>query len=236
MNIILLRKRDWINDTTVRLSDYRAHHLINIIKVQVSQTLRVGLINGDRGSARVTQLTESAVELEVMLVDAPLARHPVRLVLALPRPKMLRRVFRSVAEFGVAELHLIHSFRVEKSYWQSPYLDEDKIDMALTQGLERAGDTVLPRVFQHKRFKPFMEDVLPRISERRSVLIAHPGSDAPLATDTRAPSTLLIGPEGGFIDYEVDLAKEMGAQEVSLGTRILSVDTAVCAALAREIN
>ena len=86
---------------------------------------------------------------------------------------MLRRVFRSVAEFG-AELHLIHSYRVE-SYWQSPFLDEDKIEMALIQGLERAGDTVLPRVYQHKRFKPFVEDVLPDISKGR-LLIAHRGA------------------------------------------------------------
>ena len=164
MNIVLLRENDWINGNIVRLVDYRAHHLINVIKVEINQTLRVGLINGHRGSANVKHLGENMVELEVTLSDVPLPRHPIHLVLALPRPKMLRRVFRSVAEFGVAELHLIHSYRVEKSYWQSPFLDEDKIEMALIQGLERAGDTVLPRVYQHKRFKPFVEDVLPGVS------------------------------------------------------------------------
>ena len=178
MNIVLLRENDWTDGNTVRLTDYRAYHLINVIKVEINQTLRVGLINGNRGSANVKQLGENVVELEVMLFEAPLPRHPIHLVLALPRPKMLRRVFRSVAEFGVAELHLIHSYRVEKSYWQSPFLDEDKIEMALIQGLERAGDTVLPRVYQHKRFKPFVEDVLPDISEGRSLLIAHPGASS----------------------------------------------------------
>ena len=170
------------------------------------------------------------------LSDAPLHRHPTQLVLALPRPKMLRRVFRSVAEFGVAELHLIHSYRVEKSYWQTPHLNEDKVEMALTQGLERSGDTVLPRVIQHKRFKPFMEDVLPAISAETTLLIAHPGNSARFAADTQRPTTLLIGPEGGFIDFEVDFAEALGAQKVSLGTRILSVDTAVCAALSRELS
>lgn len=235
MNIILLREHDWITNNTVRLTDYRAHHLINVINVEVNQPLRVGLINGDRGSANVTQLSSSTVELEVMLSEAPLARHPIHLVLALPRPKMLRRVFRSVAEFGVAELHLIHSYRVEKSYWQSPYLDEDKIEVALVKGLERSGDTVLPRIFQHKRFKPFVEDALPGICEKRNLLIAHPGADHHVPTDTQKPTTLLVGPEGGFIDYEVDLATIAGARPVSLGSRILSVDTAVCAALAREL-
>ena len=236
MNIVLLRENDWTDGNTVRLADYRAYHLINVIKVEINQTLRVGLINGNRGSANVKQLGENMVELEVTLSEAPLPRHPIHLVLALPRPKMLRRVFRSVAEFGVAELHLIHSYRVEKSYWQSPFLDEDKIEMALIQGLERAGDTVLPRVYQHKRFKPFVEDVLPGVSKDRSLLIAHPGASQALPTDTRAPTTLLVGPEGGFIDYEVDLAQQAGATAVSLGSRILSVDTAVCAVLARELT
>ena len=214
MNIVLLRENDWTDGNTVRLADYRAYHLINVIKVEINQTLRVGLINGNRGSANVKQLGENMVELEVTLSEAPLPRHPIHLVLALPRPKMLRRVFRSVAEFGVAELHLIHSYRVEKSYWQSPFLDDEKIEMALIQGLERAGDTVLPRVYQHKRFKPFVEDVLPGVSKDRSLLIAHPGASQALPTDTTAPTTLLVGPEGGFIDYEVDLAKQAGATAV----------------------
>jgi RsmE family RNA methyltransferase len=236
MNIVLLRENDWINANTVKLTDYRARHLITVLKVFANQTLRVGLINGDRGLGTVTQVSDKGVELEVALSDAPLHRHPTQLVLALPRPKMLRRVFRSVAEFGVAELHLIHSYRVEKSYWQTPHLNEDKVEMALTQGLERSGDTVLPRVIQHKRFKPFMEDVLPVISAKTTLLIAHPGNSARFAADTQRPTTLLIGPEGGFIDFEVDLAEALGAQKVSLGARILSVDTAVCAALSRELS
>jgi 16S rRNA (uracil1498-N3)-methyltransferase len=236
MNIVLLRENDWTSGNTVRLADYRAYHLINVIKVEINQPLRVGLINGHRGSAIVRQVAENTVELEVTLAEAPLPRHPIHLVLALPRPKMLRRVFRSVAEFGVAELHLIHSYRVEKSYWQSPFLDEDKIEIALIQGLERAGDTVLPRVYQHKRFKPFVEDVLPGVSNDRALLIAHPGANQTLPTDTMTPTTLLVGPEGGFIDYEVDLAQQAGATAVSLGSRILSVDTAVCAVLARELT
>ena len=236
MNIVLLRENDWINANTVRLTDYRARHLITVLKVVTNQTLRVGLINGNRGLSTVTQVTGEGVELEVALSDAPLPRHPTQLVLALPRPKMLRRVFRSAAEFGVAELHLIHSYRVEKSYWQTPNLNEDKVEMALIQGLERSGDTVLPRVFQHKRFKPFMEDVLPAISAETTLLIAHPGNSAPSPADTHRPTTLLIGPEGGFIDFEVDLAEALGAQKVSLGARILSVDTAVCAALSRELT
>jgi RsmE family RNA methyltransferase len=149
---------------------------------------------------------------------------------------MLRRIFRSVAEFGVGELHLIHSYRVEKSFWQSPFLSQDKVETALIQGMERSGDTVMPRIFQHRRFKPFIQDQLADVTQGRQVLLAHPGKHATPNADSAQPRAVLIGPEGGFIDYEVALAQDMGATVVSLGDRILSVDTAICAVLARELG
>ena len=47
------------------------------------------------------------MQLHVSLTETPPTRHPLDIILALPRPKMLRRIFRTVAEFGVAHLHLI---------------------------------------------------------------------------------------------------------------------------------
>ena len=143
---------------------------------------------------------------------------------------MLRRVFRTVAEMGVSALHLIHSARVEKSYWQSPLLRAERVDAALRAGLERSGDTRLPTVHMHSLFRPFVEDQLPQLIRDRDCWIAHPG-----ATDSLAhkPSggIIMLGPEGGFVPFEVELAQVQGAHPVHLGARILSVDTAVPAAL-----
>ena len=235
MNIILLRESDWTDGQSVCLSDYRAQHIISIIQPALGQSLRVGLINGYKGVGTVTAIDPTTVQLEVALTEVPLTRHPTRLVLALPRPKMLRRILRTVAEFGVDELHLIHSYRVEKSFWQSPYLQRGKVEAALIQGLERAGDTVLPVVTEHRRFKPFMEDSLPSIAAKRDLVIAHPGGEHRLQTEDGKKRCLLVGPEGGFIDYEIELAQSLGATVAQLGNRIMSVDTAVCAVLARDL-
>ena len=235
MNIILLRQSDWTDGQSVRLSDYRAQHIISVIQPALGQTLRVGLINGHKGIGTVTAINPTSVQLDVALTEAPLKRHPTRLVLALPRPKMLRRILRTVAEFGVDELHLIHSYRVEKSFWQSPYLQKSKVEAALIQGLERAGDTTLPVVTEHRRFKPFMEDSLSSIAAERDLVIAHPSGEHRLKTEDGKQRCLLVGPEGGFIDYEIELAQSQGARVAHLGNRIMSVDTAVCAALARDL-
>ena len=235
MNIILLRESDWTGDQSVRLNDYRAQHIISVIQPALGQSLRVGLINGHKGVGTVTAIEPMTVHLDVALTESSLARHPTRLVLALPRPKMLRRILRTVAEFGVDELHLIHSYRVEKSFWQSPYLQRGKVEAALIQGLERAGDTVLPIVTEHRRFKPFMEDSLPSIAAERELVIAHPSGEHRLQTEDGKKRCLLVGPEGGFIDYEIELAQSLGATVARLGNRIMSVDTAVCAVLARDL-
>ena len=235
MNIILLRESDWTGGQSVCLSDYRAQHIISVIQPAVGQSLRVGLINGHTGIGTVTAIDRTTVQLEVALTDVPPARHPTRLVLALPRPKMLRRILRTVAEFGVDELHLIHSYRVEKSFWQSPYLQKNKVEAALMHGLERAGDTILPIVIEHRRFIPFMDDSLSSVATERDLVIAHPSGEHRMQTEDGKKRCLLVGPEGGFIDYEVELAQSLGATVAHLGNRVMSVDTAVCAVLARDL-
>ena len=233
MNIILLAPEDWLDENTVCLEDRRHEHIRGILKAEVGNALRVGLLGGLRGSGTVIKLSDEHTHLEVDLVDPPPSRHRCDLILALPRPKMLRRVFRTAAEMGVAHLYLINSARVEKSYWQSPLLQPDRIKVALTAGLERAGDTVLPQVHLHPRFKPFVEDQLPELIGSSGCWIAHPGAPEALATQSRE-GLIMLGPEGGFVPYEVELAQSMGARPVRLSDRILSVDTAVTAALSQS--
>jgi RsmE family RNA methyltransferase len=64
-------------------------------------------------------------------------------------------------------------------------------------------------------------------------LVGHPGDFPACPRAVEQPVTLAIGPEGGWIPYEVDLLRQSGLQPVQLGERILRVETAVTALLAR---
>ena len=230
MNIILLEKTDWSDNDHVVLRDHRLNHLRAVLKAETGATLKVGLVNGDAGTGQVVRINDNEACLCVTLGQPPPPRHPSDLVLALPRPKMLRRVFRTVAEMGVSALHLINSARVEKSYWQSPLLQPERVDAALRAGLERSGDTRLPTVHVYSRFRPFVEDQLPLLIRDRKCWIAHPGATDSLAHQSGG-GIIMLGPEGGFVPFEVELARVQGAHPVHLGPRILSVDTAVPASL-----
>ncbi|MCP3750150.1 16S rRNA (uracil(1498)-N(3))-methyltransferase [Pseudomonas sp. SBB6] len=233
MNLLLLEEADFIVADRVALADRRFTHMQEIHRVAVGDTLRVGRIGGLMGQAVVLRLEGHEAELSVSFEQPPPAKLPLTLVLALPRPKMLRRVFQTVATMGVPKLILVNSYRVEKSFWQTPFLEPEAIREQLILGLEQTRDTVLPEVIIEKRFKPFVEDRLPAIAQGTLGLVGHPGPYPPCPRGLNEPVTLAIGPEGGWIPYEIDLLGKAGLAPVQLGERILRVETAVTALLAR---
>lgn len=233
MNLLLVSASDFIAADRVRITDRRLQHLNTVNQASVGQNLRAGYLGGLQGQATLLTIDQNAAELQLNLQDPPPAKLPLTLVLALPRPKMLRRILQTVASMGVNKLILINSYRVEKSFWQSPFLQPAAISEQLILGLEQARDTVLPEVILAKRFKPFVEDDLPAIAANSRGLIAHPGDYPECPRALNEPVTLAIGPEGGWIPYEVELLIKAGLKPVQLGERILRVETAVPALLAR---
>lgn len=227
MNLLLLEDADFTAADKVTLMGRRLNHLLDIHKVQLGDTLKAGQINGKMGTAEVLEITSSSVKLKTNLTASPPAPLPVTMILALPRPKMLRRIFQTIATMGIKKLYLVNTWKVEKSYWQTPWLESSAIREQLILGLEQGCDTTLPEVIIKKRFKPFLEDELPSIIKHSHAFVAHPkdGIPCPIALDT--PITLAIGPEGGFIDYEVTRLVETGFQSINLGNRILRVETAI---------
>lgn len=233
LNLILFSTNDRLGSDKIVLRDHRLAHLRQVHRATVGDILRVGEIDGLMGEGEILQIDNELATLGISLAQRPPDKLPLSLILALPRPKMLRRIVRTVAEFGVSELHLINSYRVEKSYWQSPVLQSDTLRKYLIQGLEQSRDTCVPPVQCHKGFKPFAEDILPTMITGRRALLAHPGEHPQCPRDLTGNTLLVIGPEGGFIPYEVEKLEEVGCEVVSLGPRILRVENAVTALLGR---
>ncbi|MBV0933024.1 16S rRNA (uracil(1498)-N(3))-methyltransferase [Marinobacterium weihaiense] len=233
MNLILLYTSDFIDPHLVRIGDRRFQHMRSVHQAAVGETFKVGVLNGLIGQGRVTAMTDDWIELRIRLNQAPPPPLPLSLVMALPRPKMLKRTLETLATLGVKDLWLINSYRVDKSYWSTPILRPEKTLEHLLLGLEQAGDTRLPRVHLRKRFKPFVEDELPAIARHTRALVAHPYQAAPCPAPSAAPTTLAIGPEGGFIPYEVEKLQAAGLDPIHLGPRILRVETAVPVLLSR---
>lgn len=231
MNLILLYDGDFVGPGRVRLTGRRLKHIVDVQRVSEGDDLAVGLLNGRIGTGRVTTLSDEALGMDVTYEREPPAPLPVTLILALPRPKVLRRVLKTVSAMGVKKLYLVNTHRVEKSYWQTPFLREDAIREQFVLGLEQAGDTALPSVELRQRFRPFVEDELPAIIGSTLPLAAHPGASPHFPRPVRQPVTLAVGPEGGFIPFELEMLLSIGFTAVSLGERVLHVEAAIPALL-----
>jgi len=227
VNLILLNDDDFVSGNSVRLMGRRLKHILEVHQPAVGDALTVGRFGGLIGKGRITAATSVAVEMEVTLGEAPPAPLAVTLVLALPRPKVIKRVLLSVASLGVKRLYFINGFRVEKSYWQSPALSPAGIRDALVLGLEQARDTILPEVALRPLFKPFVEDELPTLIRDTLPLVAHPGTGDSCPHAVAQPVTLVIGPEGGLSPYELEKLVAAGCRPVQVGARILRVETAI---------
>jgi RsmE family RNA methyltransferase len=233
MNRILLFESDFIASDTAVISDRRFQHIKQFHQPVESQQLKVGMLNGDIGRGTVTGLSEQSITLEIHLDNTPPPPLPLTLLLALPRPKMLKRTLQTITSMGVKQIYLINSYKVDKSYWSTPVLQEQNLREQLLLGLEQSGDTLLPEVHLRKRFKPFVEDELPGLAAQSRALVAHPynASDCPVAAPVK--TTLAIGPEGGFIPYEIEKLQAIGFDAIHIGPRILRVENAVPVLLAR---
>lgn len=233
MNLILLADQDFIAEGRVRFSGDRFKQIRDVHGSAVGDTVKLGLLNGLMGVGSIENITSEFVELSVEFSERPPEKLPLTIILALPRPKMLRRIIRTAAEMGVSEVIIINSYKVEKSYWQSPLLSPENIETYLIEGLQQSKDTVLPKIRFERLFKPFVEDDLPALIDGKTAFVAHPisATACPLAFDK--PLALAIGPEGGFTDYEVQKLTQVGFESIHLGKRILKVETALPVLIAK---
>ncbi|MCP4253328.1 MAG: 16S rRNA (uracil(1498)-N(3))-methyltransferase [Candidatus Scalindua sp.] len=234
MNLIILNKTDFIEDTgQVHIRDYRLEHILNVNKPSIGDELRVGLINGNIGCGKVTYIEKEKIEMDVVLSKKPPAPLQLTLIFSMMRPRVFKRLLTQVTAMGIKKIIIINSYRVEKSFWKSPVLNEERLNRYLISGLEQGQDTIVPEVLIRPLFKPFVEDELPDMIKGTHPFVAHPYASELCPYNIGNPVTLAVGPEGGFIPYEIEKLIECGFSAVHLGERTLHVESAISGLITR---
>jgi RsmE family RNA methyltransferase len=233
LNLVLLLPEDLVGPDLARLRGRCLAHVREVHRAALGDELSVGLLGGLMGRGRVLRLDDEALELALTLDQPPPPKLPLTLVLALPRPKVLNRVVAAATSLGAARIVLLNAWKVEKAYWASPRMRPESLREQMLLGLEQAKDTVLPELSAARLFRPFVETDLPKLLLGGTGLMAHPGSGGPAPKSLVAPVTLAIGPEGGWIEAEVQSLLHVGLRPLDLGPRILRTETALAALVGR---
>jgi len=235
VNLILLERSEASATGEITLTGPRAWHLLHVLRAEPGQTVRVGILDGPRGTGTVTSVAEGAVRLHCSFDDQPAPAPRVDLLLALPRPKVMRRLWAQVAALGVGQIILTNAERVERNYFDTHVLTPACYRPLLVEGLQQARDTSVPRVSIHRQFKVLIEDELDALYPRGLRLVADPAATTPASSvepEDGGRVLLAIGPEGGWNAFETALLGAHGFRSVGMGPRTLRTDTACIALLA----
>ena len=259
VNRILFDKSE-ISGGVASCGGERAAHILDILHGEIGQTLKTGEIDGKIGTGEIVEIVrgagdEGATVRVKVCHDQESLRPWVDLVLAPPRPRVIKRLLPQLAAMGVGRIVLVGAKKVEKDFWGATLLKEENFRPLLVDGLMQAGTSILPKLEVRRNFRRFVADELDAMFPSTRRIVAHPygegaaaglaaagtsgttgtaGTSSPASQNASRRSLLLaIGPEGGWTDDEVELLESRGFRRYSLGPRILRTDTATIALLAR---
>lgn len=231
MNRILFQTEEVTSDRAeLPVDDPRVVHVCAVLRKGDGDTVRVGMMDGPLGEAWI-EVGKSSMRFACQWADIP-PRPTLELLLACPRPKVLRRLWAQMAALGVARIRVINAAKVERYYFDAHVVRPEVYEPLLREGLQQAGCTWMPSVEIHRVFRPVIEDLLR--PETRRVALDPIGRER--LGEGPNPEVLAIGPEGGWTSFERDLLAKNEFQFANLGPRVLRSDTAVVAALSRVIG
>ncbi len=240
MNLIILFENDRIDNGKFCLSDNRFTHIKEILKANVGDHLNVGILNGPDGTATIEQIDDNKIILSETIWNVEShEQNKIDIICALPRPQILKKVLFISGMMGINRLFLIRANRVEKSYFHSPLLNQENYERFLIEGMSQGKNTYMPIISIHDKFKPFMESfddkyLQDNISTQK--LLPHQDSNkviSDLYDKSNSSHVIAIGPEGGWVPFEIELMESIGFEKFQLSSKTLRVEHALTSTLAQ---
>ncbi len=212
-------------------TDVRAVHAKKVLKVGTGDVIRVAVEGEGLCNATVIE-TENGFGLQLGDISPARDLPPITLLLALPRPRAAKRAVRAAAQMGVREICLVGAARVEKSFFEAKDTRIEVLTGMAREGVMQAAvDAHVPQL----RMEPRLWRVGEHLPDDVVRVVLHPTGAKPLGEVLREKNAskivLAVGPEGGWLNNEVEFLMREGFVPAGLGIRILSSEVAVAVAL-----
>lgn len=228
VNLILIQPHEIDDGDRAVLTDDRARHIRKVLKAEPDKRLRIGLLNGCLGSGTVVSIDRKEVVLDCVFEAEPPPKPSIDVLLAMPRPKAMKRLWAQLASLGVGRIVLLRADKVERCYFDSHVIEPDFYNKHLIEGLQQARCTHLPTVQIEPLFKPYIEDRFEIEFADHRKLLADPSGTKRISEIKSVHQRVLlaVGPEGGWTPYELEMLAARGFELIGMGDRILRTDTA----------
>lgn len=236
MNALVLFPEDLSADGGIAFDGERAVSFIREQNPVVGQQVRVAVLRQARFMATVLEVGEQVVRLASGSPEKVLARVPLTLVMAVPRPQTVKKVISLAVQAGVDAVYFVRSHLTVPSYLQSHSLRPEDLQQEVIKALEQVWDSHPPHVEVIDRMGRFFDQQLPLLISGNgpvALFLGEPldGRTCSLGDAMRAGpfhrAVLAIGPEKGWSASEQEGFAAAGFSLVHLGEREYRVETAL---------
>lgn len=202
-----------------------AHHLAQVLRIQVGDNITLFNGNGHEYRAEVENVHKNQVAVNIVddsVVNRERTRH---ITIACPLPKGDRAGFliEKLTELGVASYQPL---KTQRSVVHPGDGKMDKLHRAVIEASKQCGRNVLMNI---EPLRPWNEVVSDTSLPGRRYLADTTTTPLTLPS-SKEPCVIALGPEGGWSSEELELAHQHHWQSVSLGPAILRIETAALAA------
>lgn len=204
-----------------------AQHAFRVMRLGVGDELTLFDGNGSEAAATIWQINRNECICDAQPAQA-ISRESatqLHLAVAIPKGDRAKEMMLRLTELGVAEVTPILASRSQRPLRENT---TEKLSRIVIEASKQCGRNHLLRLNEPRTLTDFLQ-ALTDEDEARWILHTKTG-DSSNAWDTAQKRIVaLIGPEGGWADQDLQAAQESGFRELSLGARILRIETAATA-------
>jgi len=236
-------KPENIKGNTFTINGEQAHYLANVRRFKVDDEIMIFDGAGNSYKAKITSINKNAIAGNILFSLYNKISNPIiRLHTSMPKNSRFEWLIEKCAEIGVYEIALINTKRsINTGFSKNKLKRYEKISTAASS---QCGRNDIMKINEPVDFKTACKNaatdkhfinILPWENEnnsRNNIFINNI-----LEKKARYKGVnIFIGPEGGFENAEIKLAKSLDFQTVTLGNNILRVETAAIVASALILN
>ncbi len=223
-------KTDLAVNTTVELTETVFHHWVKVLRAQAGE--KATLFNGQGGEYEVilTDISKKSASVSINAFN-PNNRTPAFTTLlgqVMSKGDRMDYAIQKAVELGVSEIQLLTSERCEMRL----KYDRDQKKLDHWQGIaiaacEQCGMNIIPKILSPISLEQWFKTELPTTK----LVLAPNKEQLDILENSTKNLVLLIGPEGGLSETEIQLANKNGFTNWCIGERVLRTETAPVVAL-----
>lgn len=229
-------KNNQIDGKNIRIIGDDVKHIKKVLRYNIDDPIEICNENGVTYEAQICEYTANdEILCKINKISEKNAEVPYKLDLyqGLPKSDKLETVIQKCTELGVTSVIPVQMARsVAKISDEKGGKKLDRWNKIATEASKQCGRQKIPVVNNVSIF----ENIIENISKYDIVLVPYESEENISIKQILkglkrniASIAIVIGPEGGFSDEEINLLKENGAQICTLGQRILRTETAAIA-------